>query len=83
MSADKRDYRVVLFPAIWRESVKENKPSKFKINSFIGKLAIVKSILNKWVQYNIELQIINISFVKLTGSAGILLMDVHTKQWVS
>ncbi len=44
---------------------------------------MVKSILNKWVQYNTELQIINNSFVKLTGSAGILLMDVHNKQWDS
>ena len=41
---------------------------------------MVKSILNKWVQYNTEIQIINNSFVKLTGSAGILLMDVHTRE---
>ncbi len=38
---------------------------------------MVKIILNKWVQYNTELQIFDNSFVKLTGSAGIL--DVHTK----
>ena len=32
LRADKRDYRVVLLPTLWRESIKDNKPSKFKIN---------------------------------------------------
>ena len=47
MRADKRDYRVVLLPAMWRESFKETKPFKCKINSFIDKLAMVKMILKK------------------------------------
>ncbi len=76
MRAEKFDYRVVSLPAIWQESFKET-------NSFIDKLAMVKSRLIKWVQYNTELQIINNSFVNMTGSAGILLMDVHTEQWDS
>ncbi len=59
MRADKRDYRVVSLPAMWWESFKDNKPFKCKINSFIDKLAMVKMILKKWVQYNIKLQIIN------------------------
>ncbi len=50
MRADKCDYRVVSLPAMWRESFKETKPFKCKINSIIDKLAMVKMIPKKWVQ---------------------------------
>ena len=38
------------FPAIWRESFKDNKPFKYKINSFIDNVTKVKMTLKKWVQ---------------------------------
>ena len=50
MRADKCDYRVVSLPAMWRESFKETKPFKCKINSIVDKLAMVKMIPKKWVQ---------------------------------
>ena len=34
------------FPAIWRESFKDNKPFKYKINSFIDNVTKVNEYLN-------------------------------------